>query len=342
MLRETGAAMSAAPFAPITGPSVWRGTDLAQRDDWIIRIDAAALADLAGAIDAAQARGEDSRTLDIDRHALLSLATLAGEVRMALAQGYGFCLLRGIAAERFSVDQLKMIFLLLGHHIGLIGPQEQGPRSIGEVMDTGPDMPKDFYYHRGGALPMHMDPVDVVGLMCVRAARQGGASGIVSAMGVHNELLRERPDLLAILYRGFHRLKRHSAADRGRGRLTDAPVPVFTDIGGAEMICTFLTEAVQAGVRAGLMTLTPDEAEAIALMERTAERADLMLPMDLQPGDVQLLNNRVILHNRFDYEDFPEKDRRRLMLRLWLTMPGWRKFPEDIPYLDVETGRLPE
>lgn len=333
--------MNAAP-APIEGPCVWRGADLARQDDWIIPIDVTALTDLAGAISEARVRGEDSRTLNIDRHALPSLSALAGQVRAALAQGYGFCLLRGISADRFSVDALKMLLLLLGHQIGLIGPQEQGPRSIGEVMDTGPDSPKDFYYHRGGALPMHMDPVDVVGLMCVRAAKQGGASGIVSAMRVHNELLRERPDLLRILYRGFYRLKRHSEADRGRGRLTEAPVPVFTEIGGGEMICTFLTEAVQAGVRAGLMTLDADEQEAIALMERTAQRADLMLPMDLRPGDIQLLNNRVILHNRFDYEDFPERERRRLMLRLWLTMPGWRKFPAHIPYLDVETGRLPE
>ena len=327
---------------PVTGPSVWRGAELAERDDWLVRLDAATLADFAGAVADARARGEDSATMDIDRYALAGVAEVGAQVRTALCDGYGFCLLRGIPVECFRVDELKMLFLLLGNHIGLIGPQENGPRSIGEVMDTGPDMPKDFYYHRGGALPMHMDPVDVVGLMCVRGAKRGGESGIVSSMSVHNEMLRERPDLLEILYRGFHRLKRHRSEDRGQRRLTDMPVPVFAEIGDGELICTFLTEAVMAGVRAGLMTLDVAEREAIALMERTAERYDLMLPMDLQPGDIQLLNNRVILHNRFDYEDYPERDRRRLMLRLWLTMPGWRKFPESIPYLDVETGRLPE
>lgn len=327
---------------PIIGPSVWRGAELAERDDWIFQVDAATLADLEGAVADARARGEDSATMDIDQYTLAGMAEIGAQVRSALSDGYGFCLLRGIPVDRFQVDELKMLFLLLGKHIGLIGPQENGPRSIGEVMDTGPDRPKDFYYHRGGALPMHMDPVDVVGLMCVRTAKRGGESGIVSSMSVHNEVLRERPDLLQILYRGFHRLKRHRSEDRGQGRLTDLPVPVFAEIGGGELICTFLTEAVMAGVRVGLMTLDAAEQEAITLMERIAERRDLMLPMNLQAGDIQLLNNRVILHNRFDYEDYPERDRRRLMLRLWLTMPGWRKFPESIPYLDVETGRLPE
>lgn len=68
---------------------------------------------------------------------------------------------------------------------------------------------------------------------------------------------------------------------------------------------------------------------------------ELMLAMDLRPGDPQFLNNRVILHNRFDYEDWPERERRRLMLRLVLTIPGWRKYPPHIPQTDVELGTRP-
>jgi hypothetical protein len=327
---------------PIEGANVWAGAALAPRSDWIIRVDSAVLADLADAVADARGRGEDAGTIEIDRYMLPSVGNLAAQVRARLANGYGFCVLRGIPEIRFSVDELKMLLLVLGNHIGLVAPQEDRPRSIGEVIDTGPDMPKDFYFHRGGALPMHMDPVDVVGLLCVRKAKEGGSSGIASAMTVHNELLRDRPDLLTILYRGFRRLKRHTPEDRGRKTLTDSPVPVFADIGENQTVCTFLTEAVQAGVRAGLMTLEEDEREAIAVMERTAERADVMLAMNLQPGDIQLLNNRVILHSRSDYEDYPDQARRRLMLRLWLTIPGWRKLPANIPFLDVETGRLPE
>jgi hypothetical protein len=326
---------------PVEGRSVWTGAALAAREDWIIRI-GGSLDQMAAAVADARARGEDASTIDLDRYRLSDIAHLAEQVRSALSDGYGFCLLRGIPEGRFSVDELKMLLLILGNHVGLVGPQEDRPRSVGEVMDTGPDMPKDFYFHRGGALPMHIDPVDVVGLLCVRMAKAGGASGIASAMTVHNEVLRQRPDLLAILYRGFRRLKRHSPEDRGTKRLTDQPVPVFADIGPDEKMCNFLTESVMAGVRAGLMTLSAEEKEAIELMERTAERADVMLPMDLRPGDVQLLNNRVILHNRADYEDYPDRNRRRLMLRLWLTMPCWRKIPPAIPFLDVETGRLPE
>jgi hypothetical protein len=40
--------------------------------------------------------------------------------------------------------------------------------------------------------------------------------------------------------------------------------------------------------------------------------------MDFQPGDIQLINNSVVLHSRESYEDDPEPARRRHLLRLWL------------------------
>src|SRR5262249_17339663 len=152
--------------------------------------------------------------------------------------------LRGFPVAQHSVDELKMMLLVFGHHMGLIGPQDDQQRSIGEVMDTGPGTPKDFYFHRGGALPMHVDPVDVVGLLCVRKAKQGGESAIASAMAVHNELLRTRPDLLRLLYRGFPHIRRHDPESRARNEktITDFPVPIFADIGGGERVCTFISE----------------------------------------------------------------------------------------------------
>lgn len=330
-------------IAPQTGKRVWRGPELAKRTDWIYALKSDAIADLERVVASERANGRDSLSMEIDRHRLPSLGEIASSARVALAEGYGFCLLRGLRVERHSVDELKMMLLVLGSHIGLVGPQNDQARSIGEVMDTGPGLPKDFYFQRGGALPMHMDPVDVVGLLCVRKAKRGGETRIASSMAVHNEVLRERPDLLDVLYRGFPHLRRHDPESRAQGQkaLTDFPVPVFADIGGDETVCSLISESVIAAEKAGLLHLTDLEREALTHIERIAQRDDFTLPMDLQPGDLQLLNNRSILHSRLDYEDHPERERRRLMLRLWLTIPGWRKLPPNIPHLDMELGRKP-
>ena len=42
------------------------------------------------------------------------------------------------------------------------------------------------------------------------------------------------------------------------------------------------------------------------------------LDMIFQRGDIQLLNNHLIVHSRTDYEDWPEPERRRHLLRMIL------------------------
>jgi Taurine catabolism dioxygenase TauD, TfdA family len=232
-----------------------------------------------------------------------------------------------------------MMLMILGHHIGLVTPQTGTRPEIGEVMDTG-EGKKLFYYHRGGPLPMHMDPVDVVGLLCVRKAKRGGESGISSAMVVHNEILKTRPDLLEILYRGYRHHRRHAAGDAEKKLLTDHYCPIFYKL-EEETVCSMIPHVIEGAVEEGLLEFTPVEAEALEYFKATAARSDIRLHMDLEPGDLQLLNNRAILHNRLDYEDYPEPERRRLMLRLWLTMPEWGKLPPTIPHKDAELQTSP-
>lgn len=326
---------------PAGGPSAWSARELADRSDWIITLSSDSVAELERALAQEQALGRDSTTARIEGHQLPNVTKLAAAAREALTTGYGFCLLRGLPVDRHGTDDLKTMLLILGNHIGLVGAQDDRPRAIGEVMDTGPAKPKDFYYQRGGPLPMHMDPIDVVGLLCVRQAKVGGESAIASSMTVHDTLLRERPDLLELLYRGFHHIRRHNAEDRGKNRVTDYLAPVYNQVNGRETVCSFVPESILAAERIGAVKLSPAEHAAVEILEEVSCRRENLLAMDLKPGDLQLLNNRVIFHSRLDYEDYPEMQRRRLMLRLWLTMPGWRKLPENMPHFDVELGRRP-
>jgi hypothetical protein len=324
---------------PIDGKRVWRRADVEDKTDWIQRVSPEVCADLHDAVADAKRRGRDFSNLDFEVYDYASLSALADDVRAALRHGYGFYLLKGLPFDGIPIDDLKMMMQVLGHHIGLVGPQFEKPRWIGEVTDTGPGK-KHFYYHRGGPLPMHMDPVDVVGLWCVRAAKRGGESGISSSMALHNEILRTRPDLVEILYRGYRYIKVHDAKNRDQGRLTDHYCPIFADIGG-ETICSFLPSVIEMAAEEGLVKLSPLETEALEYFKELAGSTEFRFDMHFEPGDLQFLNNRAILHNRLDYEDYPEPERRRLLLRLWLTMPGWRKYPPHIPHTDVELNTEP-
>jgi hypothetical protein len=94
----------------------------------------------------------------------------------------------------------------LGTHFGPGVSQSALGDLLGQVRDeTPPGQPESA---RGDLsrreLSLHVDLAQIVGLMCVRQARQGGYSQYASGLAVHNEILATRPDLMPVLYRGFH------------------------------------------------------------------------------------------------------------------------------------------
>ena len=325
---------------PVSGKRVWKRAEVEQSKVWQLQVPRHVCDELARTVTDAWRRGLTSASNELASYSIESLHLLLEPARNELADGVGFFLLRGLPIGVLSPDEMKMMLLIIGHHLGLVTPQTGDRPEIGEVMDAGAAGKKLFYYNRGGALPMHMDPVDVVGLLCVRKAKLGGESSICSSMAVHNAILRSRPELLDILYRGYRHHRRHHAADRDRKLLTDYYCPVFCRL-EHETVCSFIPHVIEGAVEEGLLEFTPLEAEALEFFKATAHRPDIRLHMDLEPGDLQLLNNRAILHSRLDFEDYAEPERRRLMLRLWLTMPQWQKLPPTIPHKDVELQSSP-
>jgi hypothetical protein len=73
--------------------------------------------------------------------------------------------------------------------------------------------------------------------------------------------------------------------------------------------------------------LTAEDIEALDMLTELAGDPDLQLNMNFIPGDIQFLHNHTILHARSAYEDWPEAERKRHLLRLWLSPPGARPLP---------------
>ena len=71
--------------------------------------------------------------------------------------------------------------------------------------------------------------------------------------------------------------------------------------------------------------LTALQKEAFAVLADINE--ELHFAMEFQIGDIQLLNNHVTMHSRTAYVDWPEKEKRRHLWRLWLKNPNIRPRP---------------
>ncbi|MEE8334562.1 MAG: TauD/TfdA family dioxygenase [Alphaproteobacteria bacterium] len=319
----------------ISGPSVWTGRDYASNEDWILHLTATHLAE----IDTAAGKVPDKipALYDVteDDFPLPSLGPALTALGDELEHGRGFVLIRGLPVERYSEDRLAAIFWGLGVYFGVGLAQSTKGDRLGHVIDlSGPesDVGQMRNYELGGDLRMHTDlNNDMVGLLMLRAAKSGGESRIASSMAIHNIILDERPEFLEALFRGyyFHHLRKERTEGTNR---TAHRVPVFSDYDGA-LSCHFNPSPVERAVTRAGVTLSALEAGAFQFFAEVATRPDVCFDMALRPGDIQLLNNHIVLHGRTDYEDYPESERRRHLLRLWLRCAGARtQAPETQVY----------
>jgi hypothetical protein len=307
------------PAAPIGGAAAWRGEDLARRDDWMAVLTAAQVAELDALRDGLRGRGLTPATLRREDVALPTLAATIDGWRRELTDGRGFLVVRGLPVERWGDDDAGLVFWALGLVLGRPGAQNPEGDLLGHVRDTGEDAGDPFVrrYRTAGDIAYHCDLADAVGLLCLRAARAGGASRLVSSVTVYDELARRRPDLVPRLFEPMYLDRRNETTDGGPGW-----VPVFPCRFEAGKLRTFYHSDYFRSVtrHADVPPFTAEERELLDVYEAIAAEPALRLDMQFAPGDVQLVSNHVILHARTAYEDAPDPTRQRHLLRLWLSL----------------------
>ena len=115
--------------------------------------------------------------------------------------GRGFVLLRGVSIERLLLEETAALYWGIGSYIGNLRPQNARGQLLGYVPDIeGEVVEKARWYLKNRHLPYHCDYADIVTLLCLRKARAGGLSSLVSSHTIHNEIWAKRPDLAEVLY----------------------------------------------------------------------------------------------------------------------------------------------
>ena len=255
------------------------------------------------------------------------VGTLMRSLPERLRTGRGFLMLRGLPRQRYSDDDMTRIYFGLGSYIGKPMTQSYLGDILGHVMDVSDYEPKSRGYRKGGGQLMHTDSCDIIGLMCLRSAISGGESRISSALAVHNEMAEHYPELLRVLARGLY-LKRTDEDGRRATRTFSADrVPFFHEENG-EVTCYLPTGYARLAEKSGQCDFTPEESEALYRVRKVSASPELYLDMGFKEGDIQFLNNRMMVHGRTDYQDAKELEDRRHLLRLWLEVPSWPAMPE--------------
>lgn len=344
--------MSNAAITARSGPSVWHAADLIENRDWIVPWSESELDEIERALRFAQDRVENWHKLSRDDFPLPTVATKLKRVSDQLENGRGLALLTGLPVENYTRNECQFIWMGLGVHIGTPRYQDRHGQLMREICDCGPEVGErhgklvagdtEFLSstartYSNGVLRFHTDRIDVVGLLSIQQAKSGGHSKVVSAQAVHNAMRLRHPELLEILYAPIFRSR---LGEETGGENVIYPLPVFA-VRDGKFTSHYSRTYIEA---AQLLPDTPrmTEAQWRALDVLAEICAEQCYEMMLEPGDIQLLNNHVIYHAREPFVDAPESGRRRLLLRLWLSVLNSRALPEDhrVLWLDTDAGAL--
>lgn len=312
---------------PIDSPADWRGPDLARRTDWICRLTAGDRAEIAAGLEHALACNRPFADMTAADLPLPTFAQRLLHARDVLETGCGIFLFRGFPVADRSVDDLRRLYWGIGRHVGTAVSQSKRGDMLGDVRDIGTDVSgrEGRGYTSSAELEFHTDSADVSALFFLRTARAGGLSRFVSSVAIHNEIARRNPEFLEVLYRPY------IWSRQGQERAGEAAwygQPIYGVAQGRFASRYIRTHILSARKHHGAPPLTDIQREALQAIDRLAGDPAFCLDMMLEPGDMAFLNSHTTYHARTEFEDHPEPERKRHLLRLWLSVPNSRPLPE--------------
>jgi hypothetical protein len=311
-----------------TGPAAWYGPEISKRTDWLMPLSATEIAEVEQVTKALAAREADIAAINATDFPLPTLGPkLRHRVEDEVLNGRGFLLLRGLPVERWTMREAATAFYGLGVHLGIARSQNGKGHVLGHVQDLGlgSNDPNVRIYQTHERQTFHTDSCDIVGLLCLKTAQSGGLSALVSSTTIFNEMRRRRPDLLKLLFEPL-------ATDR-RGEVPEGQKPYFLlppfNWHKGYLSAIYQRQYIDSAQRfPDAPRFTPELKEALDMFDALTNDPKLNMFMEFKPGDVQLVHNHTLLHDRTDFLDWPEPERKRHLLRLWLAADRARPLPE--------------
>lgn len=313
---------------PVTDPADWRADDLRAADDWIYPLTAAEIAEIDTAVTSVESSGIEIAEITDADFQLPTLHARLKRVEDQVLHGRGVALIKGVPVGRYTRRQAAIAYWGIGIRLGIPVSQNGKGHVLGHVKNlTGEDFNDSTHrgYHTSADLPWHADSCDVVGLLCLQTAKSGGESHFVSSIAIHNEMIARRPDLAAEMTKPWYRDRRGEVPE---GKDPWWSLPVFNYVEG-KLVTSWQGKYIRGAQRfAELPRFTAAQTDALEMITALAE--ELCFSMVFEPGDIQVLHNHVVLHRRSDYQDWPETERKRHLLRLWLATPEGRALPDGL------------
>lgn len=317
---------------------VWTGADLQDSGAWITELHQKEIDELRTAVNKARSSAKPLARQSRDDFKFRLLGERLTRLKIQLNEGMGFTLINGDFTNGWTDQDLIYAYWGIGTWLGHALPQNAQAHLLGHVIDQRQEhKPGTRVYQTNQAQPFHSDSCDLVGLLCLRAAKSGGASAVASSAAIFNDLLAQNHPVLETLHQVFY-------CDRfgeiPAGKKSHYPIRVFNNIDNRIVCCGMDPDIRSAQRLKEVPRLDRLQQQALDAFQASASR--LAVNMQLQRGDMQFVNNLVAVHARTAFEDFVDSERRRYLIRLWLSVPEGRRLPEFMAerWGTIEPGKL--
>ena len=258
---------------------------------------------------------------NLNENDLLLLKNEILEFKKKILDGFGLFIINGACLKDFSLKEKISIYTLIAEILGELIIQNIKQEKIVEIKDVGKSMQSGGRYHEtkeGGShhtdSPQWEDVPDYLGLFCVHNAKKGGTNLFLSAYTIHNRILKDRKDLLNILYEKFHFDKRGEFKE-GESSTVFEPIFKFKD---GKLYFRYLRNYIDAGHDIQNQPLSESQKEALTYLDNSMLEEDMIMSYDLKPDDMVFSDNHWIVHGRTAFEDYDDPNLKRLMLRTWI------------------------
>ena len=322
----TAKRLPAEPHQPVIDPAGWDPDELRDVDRWSYYLTEQDSREILAAVAAVRRAGIPVEQVRRENFPLTTLTPLLEQVRRELLDGRGVVRLRDFPLAQMSREEACIAYLGLGSHIGSLEPQNKYGHLVGHVKNfrdaTTAEDQRGYQSYIGSSF--HVDSTDFVGLLCLHEAKSGGDSRLASSVTVYNRLLAERPDLIEPLMQNFYKTR---YGEETAGETPYYKTPIFAFVDGYFSALGYSTGFDAAQGLPGVPLFTEKQKEAKPVYLRIVEECSIDMPF--RKGDIQFLNNYVTVHARHTFTDWPDIDRRRHLLRLWLNDPIGRPIPAD-------------
>lgn len=331
--------MSPAPVAPRQrGAHVWDASIAKIGERWSWHLNSAQIDELLTAAEILIDRSdEELRGLRPTEVPLPTLGPALVRLREQLIAGRGFELVKGLPLEALAPSTSRALFAAIGIHLGSLRSQNAEGHLLGHVRNIGraSDDPNVRIYQTSERQTFHTDSTDVVGLLCLETAKEGGISLLASAAAVYNRMLDEAPDLALRLFDPIA-TDRRGEVPAGAKPYFEIPVLNWFD---DRLTVIYQRQYIESSQRfADAPRIDSQQREALDLFDRIVNEPGMHLRMELARGDMQFVHNHGLLHDRTAFIDKPDAPRH--LLRLWLSVPGDRRLPPAFEqrYGSIEVG----